>query len=554
MDLIVSGHIRTLASRGAAIADYARIRAGQITDVGPGIPAADQACEHLDFGDRTIIPGFVDPHAHLEASALALGIMVDVRVPRCTTVSDVLETLRDAIKAGRHEGNWLRAQANLFFNQKLLDKRYPTRAELDGVSRTVPIAVHAGGHTTLLNTRAIELADLHRFSRRSKGAMGGAVIETDADGLATGVVSEVDSLLPITIPEDLDLDVVLTEGARALFTQYGVTVVGDISGSPDEVRRLAILVESGQVSQRLRFFICAPGTLDFSSALHSQYLIPSGARRVDVQGIKVFADGGFSSKNAAVHTAYRRPYALRPGSRGKLNLDSRQLASMIRRAAEAGLQLAVHANGERAQDAVVSAAAEVRKAFPSAPTTRVEHAGNLLTRSGAIDGWRNAGIEPMPQPVFLYNFGDFFPEYLGPVASSGRFPFRMLHDEGFALAASSDVFTGAEDRQTNPFFSIWCCLRRQTFLGDVVEPGQAITLNEALRMHTLNAARALGLDHLYGSIEAGKTADLIVLDRDPFQCSIDDLPSIQVDHVIVDGRLVHSRNGATHPLRDEERL
>ena len=548
MDTVVEGRVVTLARHGVQQARSVRISGGVLAEIRQDRAPAAGPYELLDFGDRTIQPGFVDPHAHLEVSARGMATMVDVRVPRCGTVADVLDALADGIRTGRHDGGWLRAQANLFFNQKLVDKRYPTRAELDSVSDTVPIAVHAGGHTTLLNTVAIEAADLGRFSDRTKGAMGGAVVELDPNGLPTGVVSEVDSLLPIQDPASLDLARVLEDGARELFTRFGVTVVGDISGTAEGVRQLVDLVASGRVPQRFEVFVCAPGTVDFDTALKPGDLIPAGARRIAAHGIKVFADGGYSSKNAAVHTPYRAPHALRPGSRGRVNLDRRQLASMIRRAAEAGLQLAVHANGERAQEVVCAAAAQVRAQLPDAPTTRVEHAGNLLTRPEALAGWRAAGILPVPQPVFLYNFGDFFPTYLGPVAERGRFPFRLLHDEGFTVAASSDVYTGAEDRQTNPFFGIWCCLRRRTFLGEIVEPEQAVTLDEALRMHTLNAAEALGLGDTYGSVERGKAADLVVLDRDPARCEIDELPDVRVDHVLIGGRLVYSREGAAPPV------
>lgn len=554
MDIVVRGRIVTVAGSGAQHANAVRVRDGVISEV--RVSTAPAAGPHvvLDFGDRAILPGFIDPHAHLEVSARAVSTMVDVRVPHCQTISDVLDALRDAIRAGRHDGGWLRAQANLFFNQKLAEKRYPTRAELDSVSDTVPIIVHAGGHTSLLNTVAMEAADLRRFSSRMKGAMGGAVIELGTDGQPTGVVSEVDSLLPIQDPQSLDLGTVLAAGARELFTQFGVTVIGDISGTVAGLRELVNLVGAGRVPQRFEVFICAPGTTDFESALRPDSLIPAGLDRIRVHGIKVFADGGYSAKNAAVYTPYRTPHAVRPGSRGKINLDRRQLARMIRRAAEAGLQLAVHANGERAQESVCRAAIEVRKLLPDAPITRVEHAGNLLTRPDALQIWREAGILPVPQPVFLYNFGDFFPTYLGPVATTGRFPFRRLYDEGFAISGSSDVYVGAEDRQTNPLFGIWCCLRRQTFLGEIVEPEQAVTFDEALRMYTINAAEALGIADQHGSIEQGKAADFVVLDRDPTRCDVDELLDVQVDHVMIAGRLVYSREGAVPPVRSEERL
>jgi predicted amidohydrolase YtcJ len=173
--------------------------------------------------------------------------------------------------------------------------------------------------------------------------------------------------------------------------------------------------------------------------------------------------------------------------------------------------------------------------------TRVEHAGNLVTEEITVDAWREAGILPVPQPVFLYNFGDFFPVYLGEPGRTGRFPFRALLDEGWKLSASSDILLGSEERQTNPLFSVWCCLKRETFFGEIIDPEQRITLEEALQMHTINGALALGQERERGSLAAGKLADMIVLAENPYEANVDHLPGIPVDSVYVGGRLVHER-------------
>ena len=495
----------------------------------------------LDFGERIVMPAFIDPHTHTEVSARALTTMVDVRVPRCETIGDVLDVLRDAVPDCREAGTWLRAQANLFFNLKLRERRYPSRDELDSVSPDVPIAVHAGGHSTLLNSAAIDLADLDRFTGGKRGAMGGAVIEKDTFGNFSGVVSEIDSFLPIQ-EGDLDLDEILLEGAAALYTRFGVSVIGDISGSLEGTRALARQVASGRIRQRVEQFVCAPGTLEFEQALDAQSAIGHESGRFAVRGVKVFADGGFSSKNAATLTAYRSEYALRPGSKGRINLDQRILASLIRRTNDVGLQLAVHANGERAQASVMKAIGSLVDG--DGPPTRVEHAGNLLTNFAAVAAWRELGIQPMPQAVFLYNFGDFFPIYLGPVAEHGRFPFRSLIADGWRLPASSDTYIGAEEQQSNPFFGVWCAVARETFNGHVIEPEESVDVRTALLMHTLYPAEALGIEQTHGSLEQGKEADFIVVDRDPLTVPTDELPSLRVDQLFVGGSLVYIREGS----------
>jgi predicted amidohydrolase YtcJ len=495
----------------------------------------------LDFGERIVMPAFIDPHTHTEVSARALATMVDVRVPRCETVGDVLDVLRDAVPDCREAGTWLRAQANLFFNLKLRERRYPSRDELDSVSPDVPIAVHAGGHSTLLNSAAIDLADLGRFTGGKRGAMGGAVIEKDSFGNFSGVVSEIDSFLPIREGE-MDLDEILREGASALYTKFGVSVIGDISGSFEGTRALAGLVASGGIRQRVEQFVCAPGTMEFEQALAAQSAIGHESSRFSVRGVKVFADGGFSSKNAATLTAYRSEHALRPGSKGRINLDQRIIASFISRTSEVGLQLAVHANGERAQASVMRAIGSLLNS--DGPPIRVEHAGNLLTNFAAVATWRELGVQPMPQAVFLYNFGDFFADYLGRVAERGRFPFKSLIADGWRIPASSDTYIGAEEQQSNPFFGVWCAVARETFHGHVIEPEESVDVRTALLMHTLYPAEALGIDQTHGSLTQGKEADFIVVDRDPLTVPTCDLPNIKVEHLFIGGSSAFIREGA----------
>ena len=150
-------------------------------------------------------------------------------------------------------------------------------------------------------------------------------------------------------------------------------------------------------------------------------------------------------------------------------------------------------------------------------------------------GARRAGIVPVPQPVFLYTFGDYFRDYLGEPGTHGRFQFADLLREGWLLTGSSDVWVGSEREATNPLFSIWCCLRRQTYDERLIDPEQAISVEDALRMHTINGARVLGEADEKGSLEPGKLADAVVLARDPTTAAIDDLPSIRVERVLLGG-------------------
>jgi predicted amidohydrolase YtcJ len=494
----------------------------------------------LDVGSRTICPGFVDPHAHGEVAARVIATTVDCRAPGSSSIEDVIETLREHL--GRADNGWLVAQANLFFDQKLLEGRLPTRAELDDVSPDTAIALRAGGHVTVLNTRALELSGITRdYEPPTHSVTGRPIVERDDTGLPTGVVKEMDNVLPLPTLDGSGLGEALAFGMRELFTRNGVTAVGEISETIAGLRTIDRLQRTGDLPLRVYTYLWAPGTMTLEEACAWQEILGDVGPLLSIKGVKLFADGGYSAASAAV----KHDYVGRPGWKGALALTRQQVADALTRTKEAGLQLALHANGDRAQEEVC-AAIETAGGAPSGPLrTRVEHAGNFAPdRATTTDWWRRAGIVPVPQPVFLYSFGDYFPTYLGDQGLSGRFAFRSLLDEGWRLSGSSDVWVGSEQDVTNPLFGIWCCVCRRTYGDATIDLEQRCTVEEAFAMHTKNAAEALGEGHALGSIEPGKAADLTVLDRDPLSCPEDDLRHVRVDAVFLDGRGVYTREAS----------
>jgi hypothetical protein len=518
-----------------------QIEDGRITDVGPAADdAVPEGAELVDVGDRFIGPGFVDVHAHFEVAARTWHTTVDCRAPRCANVEQVVETLREAARDADPD-RWLVGQGNLFFDRKLEDGRLPSREDLDRASADVPIAVRAGGHITVVNSRALEFAGIDRdYDPAGYSVTGLPVVERHSNGDPTGVLKEMDKLLSFP---DLDLSGdalrdALRDGAKELFTQHGVTTVGEISETVEGLEAMDALIHDGEMGLSIATYLWAPGTLSVEDACNwrERFNFRSASDRMWIQGLKLFADGGFTAAGAAV----KRPYVVEPHGCGHLAFSPDSFSDAIRPAAEAGLQLAVHANGERAQELVCGELA----ANPDLPwrlRPRIEHAGNFVPDWKLTELWRQADIIAVPQPIFLYVVADFMPDYVGDYGHAGQLHLRRLIDEGWQLSTSSDVWVGSEQRQTNPLMSIWCCAARTSFLGNEIEPEQAISVDEALRMATIGGARVMGLDHDRGSLAPGKRADVIVLDRDPRSVPVDEIPNLSVDLVFADGRLVHER-------------
>jgi predicted amidohydrolase YtcJ len=534
-------------ARGEQEIHSVAIAGGRIVAVG-GRELLDRhpGCEVLDFGERPILPGFVDSHVHYEIESVSLETSVPIHTPPCESIEDIIDVLRENLSWSERRGGWLIGEGNLMQDQRLKERRVPNRLDLDRVSTKVPIALRIGGHTTAMNSRALELLDFEGAFKLPRGA----VLERDERGALTGVAREVFYHLPIPLPSGEELREILKAGMRRAFTQFGVTTIGEIPRTLEAVELMESMTNSGELPCRVRTFL-RPGPMGPPQDLIEYALARAGSGDPDryrAQGIKLFADGGLSAATAAT----LRDYAIRPGSKGRLAYTAKELRHLLESIVSSSLQPMVHAVGERGQIAVCDAISSLGIDGPLPPRLRprLEHAGNFVSGRRVIDAWERSGMLPVPNIVMLYSFGAYMPRYLGPYGEHGRFPLRMMAEEGWRLASGSDI-TGDEPQATNPMFGIWTAVARRSVTGELIEPEQALTVEQALRMYTIDAAAALGDEETLGSIEAGKQADIVVLERDPRAVPVEELRDIKTDLVMLAGRVVHERPGhGARPIAD----
>ncbi|MEA2178584.1 MAG: hypothetical protein QOG77_1881, partial [Solirubrobacteraceae bacterium] len=524
-------------------ASYVRVEGPRITEVGQGEPdpAGLGDAVVVDFGDRTLAPGFIDPHVHAEILSTAVHAAVGVHGPECASIEDIIEKLRANIDIADRRGGWLVGDGNMAQELRLQDGRLPTRADLDRVSTTIPVAVRFG-HTTSLNSKALEAAGLDTGEARSLLFPGSAVVDLDDAGRPNGLARELFYDLPIPTPTHDELKDTLKHGMREAFTRYGVTTVGEIPRTWEALEAMDDLMASGALPVRVDAFprVGTMGPIDELIARTQTWGEEAASDGLALVGVKIFADGGLSGNTAAT----LHPYCVGSRTHGRMNFGGPVLTSMIRAIFAAGLQPMVHTVGERAQLAIGEVLDELgaEGASPASPL-RLEHAGNYLSDPSRMDLWLRKDIEIVPNVTMLYSLGPAMKQYLGEIGVQRRFPLRTLLERRGRLTVGSDTI-GDERGITNPFFGIWCATERRTWSGEVIDADEALTVEQGLRLHTIWAAEALHRADSLGSLEAGKLADIVALDRDPLATSVDELLKINVDWVMTGGAEAHRREGA----------
>jgi len=493
---------------------YIRVKDGRIAESGYGTPrGSDSTSTTVEIRGGAIVPGFVDPHIHLGLAAQSTSGTVDCNVDDHPSIDAIVGELVDNLPTADAREGWLIGRANLFTDQRLVDRRLPDRRDLDKVSTTIPIALRCGAHVTILNSAALE-----RLSERlgDEELRGDASVELGEGGTPTGEIHELFHRLDVPSPSQDELEDELARLSRDLLLANGVTTLGEISDSRDMLESVLRLHARGDIQQTAHLYLTVPWAFsDTTEAL--EWLdgrpcgLTTGPEAATVRGIKLFIDGGFSAKGAAT----LMPYTLRGSDTqpnyGRLAYGFDDLVAILHEAEGRGLDVLAHANGERAQWLLCSAAMGVES---RRTMIRAEHGLNWVSQAATVQIFKDAAVTPVPQASFIWHLAPFLPNYLGAAAERGRMSFRRYFDEGMPVGVASDA-TGSEMKIFAPLFNMALTMDRHGCNGDPVEPDQAVTFAEALWMHTKGAAAAMGLDGAAGALTKDSAADWVILSNDP---------------------------------------
>ncbi|MCS5498274.1 amidohydrolase family protein [Cnuibacter physcomitrellae] len=499
------------------VVDAFLVRDGRFLAVGAEAHERAGDAEVVELEGRTVVPGLIDAHTHLETSAIAERHWVDVRdLPLEQTLQRIAEHA-ERLPAGE----WLIAQGTLGGHQA---QNLPRREILDEIVPDRPVIFRPSMHACSANTIALERAGL--FARSF--SVPGAVIEREDGGVPTGRLWEAFHLFPIDRSDPAELADVLESHIRDHFSRYGVTTIYEVPMSREGMRAFQLLDDSHRLRARIGLNPAVkPGLQPLIDDVEqwAAFGIASGFGndRLWLGAAKFFLDGAGS----AAFDVHRDPdHPARWGAPTRLYDD---LVRSLVVGYESGIQFWIHAIGEGAQSFTIDAVREAQRLHggDGGTRTRIEHVGtDFPVTPDMIERMREADITPVPTAAFMH--------FLPPGAS---LPYRTLIAEGFRPPGNSDT-AGSQPFATNPWFGVEKMLTRTNRFGQEVSADERVDLHQALRTYTEFAAYAGHREHDLGAIRVGALADFAVLTADPYRTPADELASIRSVRTVVGGDVV----------------
>lgn len=531
--------------------DPSRPRAGSVGILAGRIVAVDEvgglsgvdADRRIDLAGATVVPGFNDAHNHMQAFGASLD-MVPLQHTAVSSVADVVAAIGARARAVP-PGSWILGSG--YDHNKLAERRHPTRHELDPVTPDHPVALlHTSGHFTTVNTAAMRLARIG-----SVEVPPGGVVTVDADGVPTGLLEEQAQTLVRRLLQPRALAGLVADitAASDRYLAEGITScqeagVGGILGAsePLEVAAYQQALRAGGLRVRVTLMPSVdvlhgadhhadeeePFALDLG--VHTGF----GGERLRFGPVKIFADGSLMGRTAAMF----EPFEGEPGNAGYFQMDEERLHALILRAHRSGWQVATHAIGDRAVASVLDAyEAALRRHPRSDHRHRIEHCG--VCRSEDVARIGRLGVVPVPQARFISEIGDGMLGAIGERRASDCYRQRSFLDAGAVVPGSSDrpVVQGA------PLLGIHDLVNQRTASGRPFNPQEALTAQEALSAYTVGSAFASFEDRHKGSLEPGKLADLVVLERDITAIDPEGIAETRVLATMVDGVFEHDAVG-----------
>jgi predicted amidohydrolase YtcJ len=525
----VNGNIYTVDEKNPKASAVA-IKDGRFVYVGSDGTARKYIGERTtvyDLMGRTVLPGLIDSHLHFQAVG-ELKMKLDLFWKPKGEIVDLVAGEYKKVK-----GEWIEGFG---WNQEVWDPPvFPTKEDLDRVAPDAPVYLaRTDGHAVWVNSKALELAGI---TRDTPNPAGGEIIK-DAGGNPTGILIDtaegaVTRKIPPLAKEKMLRALLLAQ--EELFSS-GVTSAQDAATDPGMIDLLKGLYQSGKLAIRLYGRLVVPENRltpgdEFYSRGKEVGLFED---RLTVRGVKAFVDGALGSWGALMLKPYRDRS---DGYLGNQRITEERLHAVVRRAREAGFQVSAHAIGDAANRMVLDVYEKVLKERPDPPHRyRIEHA--QVVALDDIPRFTMLGVIPSMQTVHATSDKNMAEKRLGPERIKGAYAWRKFLASGSIIANGTD----APVELVNPFHGLYAAVTRQDRDGKPEGgwyPEERMTREEALKSYTLWAAYAAFEEKIKGSIQPGKLADFVVIDRDYMNCSAREIKDIRPLQTILGGKVVY---------------
>jgi predicted amidohydrolase YtcJ len=508
---------RSPRAQAVAISDGRFLAVGSNEEI---LAFATARSRRIDLGKKTVLPGFVDAHSHPAMSGRLHLRQVDCDL---RSIKAIQSALRERA-AKTPPGEWVLGFK--YDDTKTAEGRMLTLKDLDEAVPDHPVLVnHRGGHENFVNSLALKAAQVDentpdpsggKFDRDSSGRLNGRIIERAEAAFG--------KVIPSTFSrEDCREGVKLIS---KMMTKTGITSVGDALGSPEDLQAYQDARDSGDLPMRVYCFI-AWRFID--------KMIAAGVRTglgdewVRIGGMKQVADGAISGRTARLS----QPYIGSPNDYGTFSASEEELYEYGRKGYAAGWQLGTHANGDVAIERVLNVYERLSREIPRKdPRFRIEHC--TLVNDSIIYRMKALNVIPTPFSTYVYYHGEKM-QYYGKERLEHMFALRTFLDAGLHPTQASDYPPG----EFAPMMALQSEVTRTDMKGNVWGASQKVSVEEAIRVGTMNGAYASYEEKLKGSIEPGKLADLVVLGRDPFREDPSTLVTIPVERTMTGGKWVY---------------
>lgn len=532
----LNGQIVTVDAKGSihsclALDGNKILKTGTENEIRPFI---GPATEVIDLAGKTVLPGFYDSHAHF---SMAGKVYANTAAMNCPPIGDkrTIEECLDALRAFGEANPEGTIMGWGYDDTLIAEKRNLTRQDLDKVSKDRPIYVaHASGHVGYVNSKILELAG---YTKDTPNPEGGVIQRDPETGEPNGVLEETAMMtLPVGgIMEFMNSDAYNSKEITTIdeiYRKTGVTTAAEGGASFEVVQSLVKAAELGDLKIRVAV---NPMIANSAEDNDSTYDLDIQTDKISIVGTKIVHDGSLQAFTGYVSEPYYTPFQGDPNHCAYPYRTREALTAMVKSIYAKGRQAVCHCNGDAALDDYLYAIEEARKEYPRQDDRPVIiHA--QTARRDQLKKIKALGGVPSFFELHTYYWGERHMHiFLGPDRGSNISPAKWALEEGIVFTTHCDTPVVPQ----TPLLSIWSAVNRQSYERNPVGANQKIDALNAVRTYTINAAYQNYEEHIKGSIEPGKLADLVILGDNPLTCPPYAIKDIPVLETIVGGETVY---------------